>query len=707
MSDFYKRFLMEDVPRAVPGANKQVFLGAFGKHPGWDDHIEDLGLETFSLVEAKKLFYVQGIGGEIDSGAWEKLDQSQLLPSFKHVFVWQRPGQYLIGRLWSSSDGKGRTRYPMVVCAHCAGVSLAWALDHVLPRLEQIEQDCATTRSAADVRSILDQHRADLRAVASGQTTDLTPPSLDTAFIAKFAARPELGPQQEGWVRILYAVQSQCGAFAKGRFNPKSVASTIRPQQIRVPRAADSISKAVVQWSGFFLTQVDPHTPMLLTVPLEEQWLDVTLGEPASQELFPLRATPKAVPLASEVPYTISPEFRDRARQLVNTLEAGRPPASILAGGTEVIPTPPSSQGSSPRSRFFRWLGGGAAVVALAAAITAALLPRDDNTRAPGADGVAATPLPGDIVAARPSPEVGAVAPSTPPETVVASASAEEKRAAEVKLVVEEREKAAAAAKLKAIGDEQEKVRVAADAANRRDAEEKQLADQKRAVEAKARSEAAATSPGDLALRQPETPKPVTQATTQAPHPAPGPVHTNTVGMVFVRMPGGYWVGKHEVSQAEFQKVTGRNPSVQPHPSRPVESVNWEDASEFCRKLTQREEAAGALLKGWAYSLPTEAQWMEFAGNASLGTGISSLQRKRAQSEPVGSGPANQFSLHDVRGNVWEWCLSTNDQKVLRGGAFDTIRGFAAAAQPHDYWKLPADQRRSQAGFRCVLVKQQ
>jgi formylglycine-generating enzyme required for sulfatase activity len=176
--------------------------------------------------------------------------------------------------------------------------------------------------------------------------------------------------------------------------------------------------------------------------------------------------------------------------------------------------------------------------------------------------------------------------------------------------------------------------------------------------------------------------------------------------MVFVQMPGGYWAGKNEVSQAEFEKITGRNPSANKSSDHPVESVNWEDATEFCRKLTQREDAAGAMLKGWAYALPTEAQWMEFAADASLNTGIASLQRKRAQTEPVGSGPANNLGLHDVRGNVWEWCLSTNDQKVLRGGAFDTIRGFAAAAQPHDYWKLPADQRRPQAGFRCVLVRQ-
>jgi formylglycine-generating enzyme required for sulfatase activity len=693
MSDFYKRFLMEDVPRAVPGANKQVFLGAFGKHPGWDDHVEDLGLETFSLVEAKKLFYVQGIGGEIDSGAWEKLDESQRLPAFKHVFVWQRPGQYLIGRLWSSSDGKGRTRYPMVVCAHCAGVSLGWALHQVLPRLEQIEQACVTTQSAAGVRAILDQHRADLRAVASGQTTDISPPSLDTAYIAKFAARPELGPQQEGWQRILYALQSQCGAFARGRFNAKSVASTIRPQHIRVPRAADSIPKAIVQWSGFFLTQLDPQTPLLLTVPLEEQWLDITLGEPASQEMFVLRATPKAMPLASEVPYNLSPEFRERARQLISTLEAGQPPASILSGGTEVVTASPAAP-STTRNRFFRWLGGGTALVAVAIAVTVALLPKPAGQTGSSAN-APIEPAPDEVVAARPpsEPRVPAAQPAT--ETVTAR-------------LADEKEKVAAAARLKAIADEQERIRVASETAHQRAAEEKRMAEQKRMAQEKARTGAPASTgpaPGDLALLRHDAAKPAaTQTVATASRPSPGRVHTNTVGMVFVEVPGGYWAGKHEVSQAEFQTVTGRNPSANQNPARPVESVNWEDAMEFCRKLTQREEAAGKLPKGWAYALPREAQWTEFAADASLNTGIASLQRKRAQSEPVGTGPANQLGLHDVRGNVWEWCLSTNDQKVLRGGAFDTIRGFAAAAQPHDYWKLPADQRRPQAGFRCVLI---
>jgi len=162
MSDFPKKFLLEDARRFGPGG-RYAGLAAFGKHPGWDDHVEDLGLETESLNLAKKILYVNGIGGQIDSGAWAKLDPEQQLPAFKHVFAWQRSGQILLGRLWSSSDGKGRKLYPMVVCFHFAGVTLDWALKHGLPALAELEIGCVNTASAADVRSLLGRHRAALR----------------------------------------------------------------------------------------------------------------------------------------------------------------------------------------------------------------------------------------------------------------------------------------------------------------------------------------------------------------------------------------------------------------------------------------------------------------------------------------------------------------------------------------------------------------
>src|SRR5829696_6083612 len=313
MSDFYRKFLSEDVRKMGAPSGRQVFLAAFGKHPGWDDHVEDLGLESESLVYVKTRLYVQGIGGQIDSGAWEKLDESQRLPAFKHVLLWQRGNQVIIGRMWASSDGKGRTRYPMIVCAHCAGVPVEWALEQVLPRLEKIEHECAGTNSAAEVRAILDRHRAEVRAIATAPGASSGLP-ITSGLVADFVNHSSLGPEKEGWFRVLHQMHGQMALFAPGRFSLKADLGSLRSQQVRVPACGPSPAHTLLLWSRFFQTQVDPAVPLLYTLALEEKWVDVTAGELTPPEAFALRASPKAIPLASEVPYNLEPAFRDKAR---------------------------------------------------------------------------------------------------------------------------------------------------------------------------------------------------------------------------------------------------------------------------------------------------------------------------------------------------------------------------------------------------------
>jgi hypothetical protein len=349
MSDFYKKFLAEE-PRRLHSSGRYAALAAFGKHPGWDDFIEDLGLETESLNLARTVLYLTGIGGQIDAGAWEKLEPAQQLPAFHHLFVWQRSRQMLVGRLWSSSDGKGRKRYPMVVCAHLAGVPLGWALTRTLPLLAELEQGCLSTSSAAEVRSSLGKIRAILRdALPSAPTTaeyaPVTPETLYKIINSGSA-------NSEGFFRVLYQIQSQFGPFAQGVFNPRANASTLRAQQLRVPGCGQSAEGALLFWSRFFLTQVDASVPLLITLPLEPHWVDVTAGEPGSQEFFCLRASPKAVPLASEVPYTLDDTFRAQANLFLEKFKRGETDTAHLrrAAGQNPAAAP-------AKSGWRRWLG--------------------------------------------------------------------------------------------------------------------------------------------------------------------------------------------------------------------------------------------------------------------------------------------------------------------------------------------------------------
>jgi formylglycine-generating enzyme required for sulfatase activity len=182
-------------------------------------------------------------------------------------------------------------------------------------------------------------------------------------------------------------------------------------------------------------------------------------------------------------------------------------------------------------------------------------------------------------------------------------------------------------------------------------------------------------------------------------------VVTNTVGIVLVKISSGLWAGKYEVTQKAYQKVTGGNPSAFGGDDRPVDSVSWNDAMDFCKKLTTKEQAADQLPDGYAYSLPTEDQWGTLVADASLDDAVMSLPpNRRSSTEPVGSLKPNSLGLYDMRGNVMEWCLDSHDPKsyrVLRGGAWDTFVEpssrieFRNYAQPND--------KKNDYGFRVVL----
>lgn len=126
----------------------------------------------------------------------------------------------------------------------------------------------------------------------------------------------------------------------------------------------------------------------------------------------------------------------------------------------------------------------------------------------------------------------------------------------------------------------------------------------------------------------------------------------------------GYWLGQTEVTQAQWSAMMGNNPSNFKGDDRPVEQVSWNDAMEFCRKLTERERAASRLPEGYAYTLPTEAQWEyacragtdgDYAGNLDAMAWYSA--NSGSQTHPVGQKQANPWGLRDMHGNVVEWCL--------------------------------------------------
>ena len=181
-------------------------------------------------------------------------------------------------------------------------------------------------------------------------------------------------------------------------------------------------------------------------------------------------------------------------------------------------------------------------------------------------------------------------------------------------------------------------------------------------------------------------------------------VVTNTVGIVLVKISPTFWAGKYEVTQSAYQKVMGSNPSAFQGGNHPVDSVTWNDAMAFCKKLTEKEQKDDELPRGYAYSLPTQAQWERLVDNASLKDAVMSLNmQRRSSTAPVGSLGPNSLGLYDTRGNVMEWCLDPQDKpyRVLRGGAWNTYIDINARIDFRWYGK--PDEAKNTFGFRVVL----
>ncbi|PIE69911.1 MAG: hypothetical protein CSA22_10510 [Deltaproteobacteria bacterium] len=192
----------------------------------------------------------------------------------------------------------------------------------------------------------------------------------------------------------------------------------------------------------------------------------------------------------------------------------------------------------------------------------------------------------------------------------------------------------------------------------------------------------------------------------------------------------GFWLGKYEVTQAQWQAVMGSNPSSFKGDDLPVEMVSWKGCQKFLKKLSAGSE------DGSLYRLPTEAEWeyacragtttpfsfgetistdqANYNGNVAYGSGKKGDYREKTTQ--VGTFPPNAWGVFDMHGNVWEWCqdvfgkysaYSERNPKGKRFGKYRVLRGGSWRYYPQ--YCRSADRGRGDAsgqgpgiGFRVV-----
>ena len=176
-----------------------------------------------------------------------------------------------------------------------------------------------------------------------------------------------------------------------------------------------------------------------------------------------------------------------------------------------------------------------------------------------------------------------------------------------------------------------------------------------------------------------------------------------------------FYLGKYEVTQEQWEKVMGSNPSKFKGAKNPVETVSWDDCQSFLAKLKEKAP-------GHQFALPTEAQW-EYACRAGSATDPDNLAEfgwsgSAGPTHPVGEKKPNPWGLYDMHGNICEWCAdwygpypsaaqtdptgpASGRTRVLRGGYWgDYLNRARSAARLGS----KPDNRDDYMGLRCVVV---
>jgi formylglycine-generating enzyme required for sulfatase activity len=205
-----------------------------------------------------------------------------------------------------------------------------------------------------------------------------------------------------------------------------------------------------------------------------------------------------------------------------------------------------------------------------------------------------------------------------------------------------------------------------------------------------------------------------------------------------VTLSRAYWLAATPVTQGQYARVMNSRPSYFEGDALPVESVSWHDALEFCQRLTAVARQAGHIRPDHAFRLPSEAEW-EYACRAGCADPLPVRDESgfpldgdperllacawfeanaEAHTHPVAERQANAWGLHDLLGNVGEWCLDWHaplpdadvtdpvgpdggERRVRRGGAWDSVPRRCRAA---DRLGVAPETRCGLIGFRIVLA---
>lgn len=300
MSRFLKVFLRAPLTAGIE-------VAGFGKHPAWDDHIDDIGLNTETLVLAKQLLYSEGIATQLASGAWDQLEKSGNAIEFDHRFVWGRDQQAIVGAIWASADRKGRARFPLVVCAQTASHAPR-AIDLLFEPIERLGALCRAAKNQEDIRDAFRRAQWELSGANLPGRSD----------------NPLSDMTDSGQISILSALVTLSAGLKNRR--PREAAKT-SGSHFRLSAISSKAKENLTFWSTYLTTQrMGSNPPYIVIASNGKGWIDLIIGEPLENDFYCLRANESALPVTlTQIEAKQLRKLESEAKEYLQTYQSGPP----------------------------------------------------------------------------------------------------------------------------------------------------------------------------------------------------------------------------------------------------------------------------------------------------------------------------------------------------------------------------------------------
>lgn len=299
--------LNETPETVVQETNSRLHLALFGKHPCWNDHMEDFGLRTPSLLEFKRRLYYEGIGGRLDSGAWRDLAPEHRIETFDHELLWTGPTGVIFAVLWHSADAGGRAAYPMVAAAHFLTPRLPAKVGPVFGALQQVAQDCRDARQR-EALAAAQSHGLERLIQAARALVPMSAQTWERACREDFLNHEGFGSGGDGFARLFYALTEY------QNLNP-ATRNTFCYRVTDGGAGTESLSL----WQTLLRSQLDSAHSLLACRCRTQPWVDMLAGDFPAEEFFRLKAGPGELPLVTDIPYTVPDELKEQTRMVLES----------------------------------------------------------------------------------------------------------------------------------------------------------------------------------------------------------------------------------------------------------------------------------------------------------------------------------------------------------------------------------------------------